>query len=235
MMERLKRKCVSGSVKRLLCCGFRRTDKAMGQVYQCWWRICREINVFFSPGSNITCFTFYIHLWPTCWLPLVFSTSSSKPDLVGDTGLFFPKINYCGLLFYLLYTASLTHSWSWAHLEKLSIVQPLKNFPAFYGTRRFITVFTRALHWSLFRARSIQSIPSLPVSLRSILILSTHLCLGLPSGLLYTLYTITNCGAETLKIFKRGKVFQCYVCRCINSLKYSLSKTFLAARHNLGR
>jgi hypothetical protein len=20
----------------------------MGQVYQCWWRICREINVFFS-------------------------------------------------------------------------------------------------------------------------------------------------------------------------------------------
>jgi hypothetical protein len=35
------------TVKRLLCCGFRRTGKAMGQVYQCWWRICREINVFF--------------------------------------------------------------------------------------------------------------------------------------------------------------------------------------------
>jgi hypothetical protein len=33
----------------------------MGQVYQCWWRICREINVFFS-GANVTCFTFYIHL-----------------------------------------------------------------------------------------------------------------------------------------------------------------------------
>jgi hypothetical protein len=33
---------------RLLCCGFRRTDKAMVQVYQCWWRICREINVFFQ-------------------------------------------------------------------------------------------------------------------------------------------------------------------------------------------
>jgi hypothetical protein len=30
--------------KRLLCCGFRRTGKAMGQVYQCWWRIRREIN-----------------------------------------------------------------------------------------------------------------------------------------------------------------------------------------------
>jgi hypothetical protein len=22
-------------------------------------------------GSNITCFTFYIHLWPICWLSLV--------------------------------------------------------------------------------------------------------------------------------------------------------------------
>jgi hypothetical protein len=30
--------------------------------------------------------------------------------------------------------------------EKLLIVQLLKKFPAFYGTREFITVFTRALH-----------------------------------------------------------------------------------------
>jgi hypothetical protein len=28
------------TVKRLLCCGFQRTGKVMGQVYQCWWRIC---------------------------------------------------------------------------------------------------------------------------------------------------------------------------------------------------
>jgi hypothetical protein len=34
------------AVKELLCCGFRRTGKVMGQVYQCLWRICREINVF---------------------------------------------------------------------------------------------------------------------------------------------------------------------------------------------
>jgi hypothetical protein len=34
------------TVKRLICGGFRRTGKAMGQLYQCWWRICREINVF---------------------------------------------------------------------------------------------------------------------------------------------------------------------------------------------
>jgi hypothetical protein len=36
------------AVKRHLCCGFRRTGKAMGQVYQCWCRICRDINVFFQ-------------------------------------------------------------------------------------------------------------------------------------------------------------------------------------------
>jgi hypothetical protein len=58
------------TVNWLLCCGFRRTGKAMGQVYQCWWSICREINVFF-PGSNITYFTFYINFWPIYWLSLV--------------------------------------------------------------------------------------------------------------------------------------------------------------------
>jgi hypothetical protein len=44
-------------------------------------------------------------------------------------------------------------------------------------------VFTRALHWSLSWASSIQSISSHPISLKSILILSTHLRLGLPSHL----------------------------------------------------
>jgi hypothetical protein len=56
------------TVKRLLCRGFRRPGKAMGPVHQCWWRICREINIFF-PGSNITCFTFYFHL--IYWLSLI--------------------------------------------------------------------------------------------------------------------------------------------------------------------
>jgi hypothetical protein len=50
----------------------------------------------------------------------------------------------------------LTYLRSWALLEELSIVQPLKNPPAFYGTRRFNTVFIRALHWSLSWAISIQ-------------------------------------------------------------------------------
>jgi hypothetical protein len=68
-------------------------------------------------------------------------------------------------------THSLTHSlWSWALLEKPPIVQPLKNFPEFYGNRRFITVFTKALHWSLSSARSIQPISSHLIYLSSFLI-----------------------------------------------------------------
>jgi hypothetical protein len=34
-------------------------------------------------------------------------------------------------------------------LENLPVALLLNNFPTLYGTRRFITVFTRAQHWSL--------------------------------------------------------------------------------------
>ena len=48
---------------------------------------------------------------------------------------------------------------------------------------KFITAFTSARHLSLFWASSIQSILPHSTSWRSILILSSHLWLGLPSGL----------------------------------------------------
>jgi hypothetical protein len=43
---RLDAEVAETTIKRLLCCGFRRTGKAMGQMYHCWWRVCRDINVF---------------------------------------------------------------------------------------------------------------------------------------------------------------------------------------------
>jgi hypothetical protein len=55
-------------------------------------------------------------------------------------------------------------------LEKPPVAQLFRNFPTFYGTTRFITVFTRALHWSLSWARSIPPIPSHRISPRSMLI-----------------------------------------------------------------
>jgi hypothetical protein len=74
-------------------------------------------------------------------------------------------------------------AWSWILLKKPPVAQLLKNFPTFYGTRRFITVYTRVLYCSLSWAISIQSIPPHPISLRYILILSIHLGLSFPSGL----------------------------------------------------
>ena len=68
-------------------------------------------------------------------------------------------------------------------LEKLTGLQLVTNFPAFYGTRRFISALTSVRHLSLSCASPIQSTYPHPTSWRSILILSTHLCLGLPSGL----------------------------------------------------
>ena len=73
--------------------------------------------------------------------------------------------------------------WSRVLLEKLASLQLVKKFPAFYGTRRFLTALTSARHLSLTWASPIQSSYPNPTSWRSILILSSHLRLGLPSGL----------------------------------------------------
>ena len=86
-------------------------------------------------------------------------------------------------------------SWCRVLLEKLAGLQLVKKFPVFHGTRRFITALTSVRHLSLSWASPIQSIFPHPTSWRSILILSTHLRLGLPIGLLpssfpsKTLYT----------------------------------------------
>jgi hypothetical protein len=41
--------------------------------------------------------------------------------------------------------------------QKLTLPKLLKKFPAFYGTRRFFAIFTKARHLSVSWARSIQS------------------------------------------------------------------------------
>ena len=73
--------------------------------------------------------------------------------------------------------------WCRVLLEKLTGLQLVKKFSAFHGTRRFITALTSVRHLSLSWASPIQSMYPHPTSWRSVLILSTHLRLGLPSGL----------------------------------------------------
>ena len=73
--------------------------------------------------------------------------------------------------------------WYRVLLEKLTGLQLAKKFLAFHGTRMFITALTSVRHLSLSWASPIQSIYPHPTSWRSILILSNHQRLGLPSGL----------------------------------------------------
>ena len=93
------------------------------------------------------------------------------------------------------YHTYLLTPWCRVLLEKLTALQLVKKYPEFHGTRRFITVLTSVRQIFLSWANPIQSTIPHPTSWRSILILSTHLRLGLPSGLLpfgfstNTLYT----------------------------------------------
>ena len=87
------------------------------------------------------------------------------------------------LLTYLLHGAesflrTLRHG-----VSKLTGLQLVKKLSAFHRTWRFISALTSVHHLSLSWASPIQSIYPHPTSWRSILILSTHLCLGLPNGL----------------------------------------------------
>ena len=73
--------------------------------------------------------------------------------------------------------------WSRVLLEKPTGSQLVEKFPSFYGTRTFVTAFTSSRYLSLSWATSIQSLHPHSTSWRSILVLSSHLRLRLPSGL----------------------------------------------------
>ena len=73
--------------------------------------------------------------------------------------------------------------WSRVLPQKLTVTQLVKKSPACDGSRMFFTAFKNACHPSLSSARSIQLIPH-SISLRSILILPSHLQLDLKSDLL---------------------------------------------------
>jgi hypothetical protein len=87
------------------------------------------------------------------------------------------KEEYHVLTLTYLLTYSMEQSPSWE-----ANLQLVKKFPAFYWIRKFITILTNAGHLSLSWANSIQSPQPPPTSWRSILILSSHLRLGLPNG-----------------------------------------------------
>ena len=78
-----------------------------------------------------------------------------------------------------LLTRSMVQSPSW----EANWFAASQEIPAFHRTQRFITALTSVHHLSLSWTSPIQSTYPHPTSWRSSLILSTHLRLGLPSGL----------------------------------------------------
>ena len=89
--------------------------------------------------------------------------------------LLWPSRNSLRSLTYLL------TPWSRVLLEKLNGSAASQEIPRIFGTRKFLTVFTSARHLSLSCANSIQSPQPPSTSWRYILILSSHLRMGLPN------------------------------------------------------
>ena len=131
-----------------------------------------------------------------------------------------------GLLNYLL------TPWCRVLLEKLTGLQLVKKFPAFHGTRRFITVLKSVRHLSLYWASPIQSIYPHPTSWKSVLILSTHLRLGLPSGLFpsgFPTNTLYIPLSSPIRATCPAHLIRSFESRLINSI-YRLSVTLIEVR-----
>jgi len=118
--------------------------------------------------------------WVTAW--------TTHPLTVSD---------FCHLIMQLAYIKAneVLTPWCRVLLEKLTGLLLVKKFPAFYGTRRFITALTSVRHLSLSWARPIQSVYPHPTSRRSILILYeqkySRYLLRFPSYNLHKFFTIT--------------------------------------------
>jgi hypothetical protein len=105
---------------------------------------------------------------------------SSKMTNIHYRQKFTPEISFLSILVKLFSIHFFDHviiilltPWCRILFEKLIVTQLIKNILLSYGTRRFITVFTKARHWTLSWASWIQFTPSIPISPRSILMLSS--------------------------------------------------------------
>jgi len=123
-----------------------------------------------------------IHYLPTSNV----SSWNSRTFLLLDTE--HPTLHYYNT--YLL-TYSMVQSPSW----EANWFAASQEIHAFHGTPRFITALTSVRHLPLSWANPIQSTYPHPTSWRSVLILSTHLRLGLPSYIT----TIANTNNKTKK------------------------------------
>ena len=114
-------------------------------TYWCWKYDCRILKLYTPWILN-----HYFHfLLPTKWSNNMRHYSHFVPTLHGHLHGIHTKLKN---ILYLL------TPWCRVLLEKLTGLQLVKKFPAFHGTRRFITALTSVRHLSLSWASPIQSI-----------------------------------------------------------------------------
>jgi hypothetical protein len=114
------------------------------------------------------CKSLYFYMKTTDWLHSTVPGACEELKLHLDFRLLKPKDR---LLTYLLTELSL--SWEAANCAAT------QELPSILWKPRFITVFTRALQWSLSWARSTQSTPSHSISLRYIILKTLWFCVTL--------------------------------------------------------
>jgi hypothetical protein len=63
-------------------------------------------------------------------------------------------------------------------LEKLIVAQLFKKFSAYYGSRRFITVFTKARHWSKLKQEVLErtNLPTFLTLFKNVVCIKTSVC-----------------------------------------------------------
>ena len=81
----------------------------------------------------------------------------------------------------------------WAIPAHTALPKLVRKFSPFYGTRSLFALFATTLHLSLFQTTLIQSMPSRPISVTLILILSSLLPLRFPRSLLPFFYRSPVC------------------------------------------
>jgi len=77
--------------------------------------------------------------------------------------------------------------------QKMTVPQVVRKLPVMYGNRKLITIVTRARYWTLLSAGKILFTLLHLVSLLSILILSSHTHLSLPSSPFSSGFPTTFC------------------------------------------
>jgi hypothetical protein len=90
----------------------------------------------------------------------------------------------------------------------------VKKFPSFYDIQRVFTLYTTAHHWLLSWVRRNQATPSSVISLMFNLTLSSHLRVGLPSGLFPNLTVFTKAYNQTPLRTSSILILSWYLCIC---------------------